>query len=61
MAEGGAAEGQDRGSDLGVADDLDAEYVRQSWSAVIAEGPEDEVLALLVEDEDPGEHRESRT
>jgi hypothetical protein len=56
MAEGGAAEGQDGRADLGVADDLDAEHVGKSRAAVIAEGPEDQVLAFLVEDENSGQH-----
>ena len=61
MAEGGAAEGEDGRADLWVADDLDAEHVGEARAAVVAEGPEDQVLALLVEYEDPGQHRgESR-
>jgi hypothetical protein len=51
MAEGGAAEGQDGRAHLGVADDLDAEHVGEARAAVVAERPEDQVLALLVEDE----------
>jgi len=57
MAEGGRAQGQDRGAHLGVGDDLDAEDVREARAAVTAERAEDEVLPLLVEDEDAGEHR----
>ncbi len=56
MAEGGAAEGEDGRSHLGVADDLDSEHVGESRSAIVAEGPEDQVLAFLVEDEDSGQH-----
>jgi hypothetical protein len=56
MAEGGRAERQDGRAHLGVGDDLDAEDVGEARAAVVAEGAEDEVLALLVEDEDAGEH-----
>jgi len=56
MAEGGAPERQDGRADLGVADDLDAEHVGEAGAAVVAEGAEDEVLALLVEDEDARQH-----
>lgn len=56
MAEGGASEGEDRRPDLGVRDHLNPEDVGQAGSAVVAEGAEDEVLALLVEDEDAGQH-----
>ncbi|KAK5632863.1 hypothetical protein RRF57_008577 [Xylaria bambusicola] len=56
MAEGGAAEGQDGGADLRVRDDLDAEDVGKARAAVVAKGAEDEVLALLVEYQDAGQH-----
>lgn len=59
MAEGGAAESEDRGADLGVADDLNAEHVGEPRAAVIAKCPEDQVLALLVEDEYSGQHLDS--
>lgn len=42
---------------MGVGDDLDAEHVGEAGATVVAKGAEDEVLALLVEDEDSGEHR----
>ena len=50
MTEGSAAEGEDRGADLRVRDDLDAEDVGKARPAVIAKGAEDEVLALLIKD-----------
>jgi len=56
MAEGGAAQRQDGRPHLRVGDDLDAEDVGQPGAAVVAEGAEDEVLALLVEDEDSRKH-----
>lgn len=56
MAEGRAAEREDRRPDLHVGDDLDAEDVGEARAAVVPEGAEDEVLAFLVEDEDAGEH-----
>lgn len=56
VAEGGAAQCQDGRSDLGIGDDLDAEDVGKARAAVVAKGAEDEVLALLVEDEHAGEH-----
>ncbi|KAL8288318.1 hypothetical protein RB601_004651 [Gaeumannomyces tritici] len=49
MAEGGAAQRQDGRADLGVGDDLDAEDVGEARAAVVAEGAEDQVLALLVD------------
>ncbi len=52
MAEGGATQRQDGRPHLRVGDDLDAEHVGQPRAAVVAEGAEDEVLALLVEYED---------
>jgi hypothetical protein len=56
MAERGAPQRQDGRAHLRVADHLDAEDVGEPRAAVVAEGAEDQVLALLVEDEDPGEH-----
>lgn len=56
MAKGRAAQGQDRRTDLRIGDDLDAEDVGEARATVVAKGPEDEVLAFLVEDEDAGEH-----
>lgn len=56
MAERGAAEGEDGRADLGVADDLDAEDIGEARAAVVAKRAEDKVLALLVEDEYPGQH-----
>ena len=56
MAEGGRTERQNGRAHLRVRDDLDAEDVGQTGAAVIAKGPEDEVLSLLVEDEDAGKH-----
>lgn len=60
MAKRRAPQRQDGRSDLGVGDDLDAEDVGESGTAVVAEGAEDEVLALLVEDEDAGQHGRDR-
>lgn len=56
MAKGGGAQGQDGGADLCIGNDLDAEDIGQAWAAVVAESAKDEVLALLIEDEDAGEH-----
>jgi hypothetical protein len=56
MAEGGAAEREDGRADLGVADDLDAEDIGETRAAVVAKRTEDQVLALLVENEYPGQH-----
>ena len=56
VTEGGGAEGEDRGADGGIGDDLDAEDVGEAGTAVLAVGTEDEVLAFLVEDEEAGEH-----
>ena len=56
MAEGGAAQCQDRRANLSIGDDLNSEDIGKTWSAIVSEGAEDEVLALLVEDEDAGEH-----
>jgi hypothetical protein len=54
MAKGGASEGKNGRPDLGVGDDLDAKDVCEARATVVPEGAEDEVLALLVEDEDAG-------
>lgn len=56
MAKGRRAEGEDRRADLGVGDDLYAKHIGKAGSAVVAKGAKDEVLALLIEDEDAGEH-----
>lgn len=56
MAKGRAPERQDGRPHLGIGDDLDAEDVGKARPAVVAKGAEDEVLALLVEDEHAGEH-----
>ncbi len=56
MAERGRPQCEDGRADLCVGDDLDAEYVGEAWAAVVAEGAKYEVLALLVEDENAGEH-----
>lgn len=56
VAKGGGAQGQDGRADQGVGDDLDAEHICQARTTIIAEGPEDEVLPLLIEDEDSGNH-----
>ena len=61
MAKSCAAQGQDGRADLGIADDLDAKDIGESWAAVVAEGAEDEVLALLVEDEDSRQHLVARS
>lgn len=56
MAERRASKRQDGRAHLGIRDDLDAKDIGESGSAVVAEGAENEVLALLVEDEDAGQH-----
>lgn len=56
MAERRGAEGEDWSADLGVGDDLDAEDVTEARAAVVAEGAEDEVLALLIEKHYTGNH-----
>lgn len=56
MAEGCGPEGEDWRPYLGVRDDLDAEDIGESRTAVIPEGAEYEVLAFLVEYEDSREH-----
>lgn len=57
MAKGRASERQDGRPHLGVGDDLDAKDVGKARPAVVAKGAEDEVFALLIEDEHAGEHR----
>lgn len=54
MAEGRRSECKDWGADLCIGDDLDTEDVCEPWAAIISKGAEDEVLAFLVEDENPG-------
>lgn len=56
MAEGCRAECEDWRADLRIGDDLDAKDVGKAGAAVVAKSPKDEILAFLVEDEDPGEH-----
>jgi hypothetical protein len=56
MAEGGGAEGEDGRAHLGIRYNLDAEDVGEARAAVIAEGAENQILALLIENEDAGEH-----
>lgn len=56
MAERCTSERQDRGADLRVGNDLDAEDVCKPRTAVLSKCAEDEVLTLLIEEEDPGEH-----
>ena len=56
MAKGRRAESEDRRADLGIGDDLYAKYIGKAGSAIVAKGTEDEVLALLIEDQDTGEH-----
>jgi hypothetical protein len=56
MAECGRSKGQYRRPNLGIGDDLDAENVCESRAAVGTKCTEDQVLALLVEDEDTAEH-----
>lgn len=58
MAESGRAKSQDGRADLSIGDDLDAEDVCKSGPTVGTECTEDEILALLVEDEDTAEHVE---
>lgn len=50
MAKCGGAEGEDGRAHLGVGDDLYAEDVGKTGTAVVAESAEDEVFAFLVED-----------
>lgn len=56
MRESGAAEGEDGRADRRVGDDLNAEDIGEARAHVLAEGAQDEQLALLVEEEDAGEH-----
>lgn len=58
MAESGEAESEDWGANLGIGDDLDAEDVGEAGSAVVSKGAEDQIFALLVEDQYAGEHSE---
>jgi len=44
---------------LRVRNDLNTEDVCESRPAVRAKGAKDEVLALLIEQKDPGEHGET--
>lgn len=41
---------------MGVGDDLDPEDICKSWSAVVAESTEYEILALLIEYQDSRQH-----
>ena len=54
MAEGCRSECENRRANLCIGDDLDAEDVCEPWTAIISKGAEDEILAFLVEDENPG-------
>lgn len=56
MAESGRAKRQDGRAYLSIRDDLDAKDVGQAWAAVRPEGAENQVLALLVEEQDAAEH-----
>ena len=56
MAESRRAQSQYRRSYLSIGDDLDAEDVSQSRTAVGTKGSEDEVLPLLIEDQNTAEH-----
>ena len=56
MAEGRRAKCEDRRADLGIGDDLYAKHIGEARPAVVSKGAEDEVLALLIEDENAGEH-----
>lgn len=58
MTESGRAECEDRRADLGIRYDLDAEDVGEAGAAVVAKCAKDQVLALLIEYEDTGEHFE---
>lgn len=49
VAEGRGPECEYGGAHLGIGDDLDAEDVREPWTAIIPEGSENEVLSFLVE------------
>lgn len=41
---------------MSIGNDLNAEDIGKAWATVVTKGAKDEVLALLVEDENPGEH-----
>ena len=56
MAKGRRAESEYRRADLGIGDDLYAKHIGKAGPAVISKGAKDEVLALLIEDENAGEH-----
>jgi hypothetical protein len=56
MAKSGASEGEDGRSDLSVGNDLDTKDIGETRTTVVSEGAEDEVLSLLIEDEDAGQH-----
>ena len=56
MAKGCRAESEDRRADLGIGDDLYAKHIGEAGSAIVSKGAKDEVLALLIEDQDAGEH-----
>lgn len=56
MAKGRRAESEDGRTDLGVRDDLYTKHIGKAGSAIVSKGAEDEVLALLVEYQDAGEH-----
>ena len=56
MAKCRGSKRQDGRPNLGVGYDLDAEDVGEPRAAIVAEGAEDEILALLVEDQDTREH-----
>ena len=58
VREGGGSQGENRGPHGRVRDDLDAEDVGEAGAAVLAVGAEDQVLALLIEDQDAGDHGE---
>ena len=56
MTEGCGPEGQYRGTNLSVGDNLDSEDVGEAGTAIVAESAKDEVFALLVEDQDARQH-----
>ena len=53
MAESRRSEGENGRADLCVGDDLDAEDVCKPWATIVSKGAKNEVLALLIEDENP--------
>lgn len=61
MAEGGRAKCEDGRAHLGVGNDLYAEDVGEARAAVVAEGAKDEILTLLIEYEDSGQHGGGRS